>query len=63
MRKAKFVPPEIAEVGFDFDWDNKKLWTIDLPTECLYYLHDNTRTIHCAKTLVEHEVNIEKCFR
>ena len=33
MRKAKFVPPEIAEVGFDFDWNNKKLWTIDLPVE------------------------------
>lgn len=32
-------------------------------TDCLYYLHDNTRTIHCAKTLVEHEANIEKYLR
>lgn len=29
-------------------------------TECLYYLHDETRTIHCASTLAEHEENIEK---
>jgi UPF0755 protein len=32
-------------------------------TDCLYYLHDNTRTIHCAKTLAEHEANIEKYLR
>jgi len=32
-------------------------------TECLYYLHDETRTIHCAKTLAEHQANIEKYLR
>jgi UPF0755 protein len=32
-------------------------------TDCLYYLHDNTRTIHCAKTLAEHEQNIEQYLR
>jgi len=32
-------------------------------TGCLYYLHDNTRTIHCAKTLAEHEHNIEQYLR
>ena len=32
-------------------------------TECLYYLHDATRTIHCAKTLTEHEANIQKYLR
>lgn len=32
-------------------------------TDCLYYLHDNTRTIHCAKTLAEHEANIEQYLR
>jgi len=32
-------------------------------TDCLYYLHDNTRTIHCAKTLAEHEANIEEYLR
>lgn len=28
-------------------------------TECLYYLHDRERKIHCAKTFEEHERNIE----
>lgn len=29
-------------------------------TECLYYLHDSNRQIHCAKTFEEHKANIEK---
>ena len=29
-------------------------------TDCLYYLHDNNRQIHCAKTYEEHKANIEK---
>lgn len=29
-------------------------------TDCLYYLHDNNRQIHCAKTFEEHKTNIEK---
>lgn len=29
-------------------------------TECLYYLHDSTKTIHCTKTYEEHQINIEK---
>ncbi|EKE20468.1 MAG: hypothetical protein ACD_7C00567G0003 [uncultured bacterium] len=29
-------------------------------TECLFYLHDNNRQIHCAKTYEEHKENIEK---
>ncbi|MFA5777685.1 MAG: endolytic transglycosylase MltG, partial [Parcubacteria group bacterium] len=28
-------------------------------TDCLYYLHDSDRQIHCAKTLEEHQANIE----
>ena len=32
-------------------------------TECFYYLHDSSRTIHCAKTLEEHEANIEKYLK
>jgi UPF0755 protein len=32
-------------------------------TDCLYYLHDHARTIHCAKTLAEHEANIEQYLR
>lgn len=28
-------------------------------TDCLYYLHDNNRQIHCAKTYDEHKANIE----
>lgn len=29
-------------------------------TECLYYLHDSSRQIHCAKTYEEHQANIEQ---
>jgi len=29
-------------------------------TDCLYYLHDNTKQIHCAKTYAEHKENIVK---
>jgi cell division protein YceG involved in septum cleavage len=28
-------------------------------TGCFYYLHDPSRAIYCAKTLEEHEANIE----
>ena len=29
-------------------------------TDCLYYLHDSNRQIHCAETYEEHKENIEK---
>jgi len=29
-------------------------------TDCLYYLHDNNRQIHCAKTYEEHQTNIDE---
>ncbi len=29
-------------------------------TDCLYYLHDTNKQIHCAKTYEEHKTNIEK---
>jgi UPF0755 protein len=29
-------------------------------TDCLYYLHDSNRQIHCAKTYEEHLENVEK---
>ena len=32
-------------------------------TDCLYYLHDNNRQIHCAKTLEEHQANIEQYLK
>ena len=32
-------------------------------TDCLYYLHDSNRQIHCAKTYKEHLVNIEKYLK
>ena len=32
-------------------------------TECLYYLHDSNRQIHCAKTYEEHKTNIEKYLK
>lgn len=32
-------------------------------TDCLYYLHDNNRQIHCAVTYEEHKTNIEKYLK
>jgi len=32
-------------------------------TDCLYYLHDNNRQIHCAKTYEEHKENIEEYLK
>lgn len=32
-------------------------------TDCLYYLHDSNRQIHCAKTYKEHLANIEKYLK
>ena len=29
-------------------------------TDCLYYLHDSSKQIHCAETYKEHEANIKK---
>lgn len=32
-------------------------------TKCLYYLHDSSGQIHCAKTYEEHQANIEKYLK
>lgn len=32
-------------------------------TDCLYYLHDSNKQIHCAITLGEHQANIEKYLK
>ncbi len=32
-------------------------------TECLYYLHDANKQIHCAKTYEEHQQNIDKYLK
>jgi UPF0755 protein len=32
-------------------------------TDCLYYLHDSNKQIHCAKTYEEHKTNIERYLR
>ena len=32
-------------------------------TDCLYYLHDSNRQIHCAKTYEEHKANIEQYLK
>ncbi len=32
-------------------------------TECLFYLHDSNKQIHCAKTYEEHLANIEKYLK
>jgi|SRR3989344_4640198 len=31
--KAKILPKIIEEVGFDFDWDIKKVWKLNYPVE------------------------------
>jgi hypothetical protein len=33
MKKGKKVPPEIEAVGVEFDWDNSKMFALDLPME------------------------------
>ncbi len=30
---ARELPAIIQEVGFDFSWDERKVWTLDVPTE------------------------------
>lgn len=30
---TKQLPKIIEEIGFDFDWDEKKVWALDLPIE------------------------------
>lgn len=32
-------------------------------TDCLYYLHESNRQIHCAKTLEEHQANVEQYLK
>jgi UPF0755 protein len=32
-------------------------------TNCLFYLHDSDKQIHCAKTYIEHKQNIEKYLK
>ena len=29
----KDIPEIIKKVGFDFDWDSKKVWALDVPVE------------------------------
>jgi UPF0755 protein len=58
--KNKGLPP--------FPIDNPGLGAIEAvlhpaETDCLYYLHDSDRQIHCAKTLEEHQANIDKYLK
>ena len=58
--KYKGLPPHpIANPGKD------AIEAVLHPTEtdCLFYLHDIDRQIHCAKTYEEHKLNIEKYLR
>jgi UPF0755 protein len=58
--KNKGLPP--------FPIDNPGLEAIEATlnpaeTDCLCYLHDNSRQIHCAKTLEEHQANIDQYLK
>lgn len=33
------------------------------PTDCIYYLHDSERIIHCSASFAEHELNIDQYLR
>jgi hypothetical protein len=32
---SRELPPIIKQVGFDFNWDERKVWAIDAPTETI----------------------------
>ena len=34
-----------------------------IETECLYYLHDSSKNIHCATTFEEHQANVEQYLK
>ena len=58
--KNKGLPP--------YPIDNPGLEAIEavlhpVQTDCLFYLHDNDRQIHCAKTMEEHQANIDKYLK
>ena len=58
--KNKGLPP--------YPIDNPGLEAIEAvlyPTEtdCLFYIHDSDRQIHCAKTMEEHQANIDKYLK
>lgn len=58
--KNKGLPPHpIANPGTDAI--NAVLTPAE--TACIYYLHDGSKIIHCAKTFEEHQANIEKYLR
>src|SRR4030042_6684328 len=33
VREGKVIPKIVKDVGFNFHWDNKKIWTLKLPVE------------------------------
>ena len=58
--KYKGLPPHpIANPGLDAILAALR----PASTTCLYYLHDATRTIHCASTYAEHQANIERYLK
>lgn len=46
--------PSLASLNAVFDWED---------TECIFYLHDHNRQIHCAITYEEHLENIERYLK
>ena len=35
MDRSQSPPDIIQKVGFDFNWDERKVWTLDVPTESM----------------------------
>ncbi|NCU41789.1 MAG: endolytic transglycosylase MltG [Candidatus Moranbacteria bacterium] len=58
--KNKGLPPyPIGNPGLDAI----KAVLYPTETECLFYIHDNNRQIHCAKTFEEHQMNIDQYLK
>jgi UPF0755 protein len=56
---AGLPPHPIANPGLDA----MRAVLAPTKTDCLYYIHDTSRVIHCAVTFDEHKQNIEKYLR
>jgi len=58
-RKMGLPPTPIANPGLDAIQAS----ALSPVSKCLYYIHDNDKTIHCATTFAEHKANIAKYLK